>query len=463
MMKRIISALTVMLTILIFTLSANVSAIIFTPSFEIRSESVYLYNTDTKSVIYEKEADKEQYPGSLVQIMTAIIVLENCQDIENETITANSSLYKKFDDYEYQDDLRYADIYDGDKLSVKDYLHAMLLTSSCEAAVILADYFGNGDISLFVDKMNVKADDIGCTDTVFTNPEGLYDKKQVTTAKDMALITEYALSVPGFEDIACAEEYQLTPLNPDNSHEGEWMINHSNSIASPASDFYLYGVKGIKTANLDMGGRSLVTMGSSNGIKYILVTLNAPMLNSDGDTIYYHMMDGYNIMDWAFNKFSYQVLLSKGEEQGEIKVDDSKDSGYVLIKPDKDITRLWYNEVDTTSIQRRITRAEDVTAPVKKGQKLGEIELWLGSELIDKADLVAESDVDRSFLEFNLSVAKNFFKSKWFKIAMVVSAVFTLIYFLICLYAKKQYRSRAKGSFSNKKIVKKLYGNNRRR
>lgn len=449
--------------ITVCSLGINVKAISFKPSFEIRSESVYLVNLGNKEVVYEQNADKLQSPGSLAQIMTAVVVLENCDNPEEETITANNDLYTEFDEYEYPDDLRYADIYDGDKLSVSDYLYALMLTSSCEAANILADYFGKGDISAFVSKMNAKAADIGCTDTVFTNPHGLYDKSQVTTAKDLALITEYALTVPGFEEIATTEEHQLKPLNPGSEHEDEWSISHSNSIMSPASDFYLYGVKGIKTANLDEGGRSLVTMGSSEGIKYLLVTLNAPLFNEDGESRYYHMMDGYNIMEWVFNNFGYRVLLNKDEEMGEIKVAESDGSGYVLIKPDREVSSLWYNEVDTTSITKNITLAKDVVAPVKKGQKLGEIELKLGDELIDVVDLVAATDVDRSFLRFNLSVAKDFFVSRWFVLALAISAVLAVIYTAVCIWAYRDYKLRARGSFSNKKIVKKLYGNNRRR
>lgn len=461
-MKKIISALSAML-ITIYTLSLNVNAISFTPPFDIYSQSVYLINLDTKSVVYEKDADIEQMPASLVNIMTAVIVLESCKDPDNTTIAANDALYDEFDDYDYPDDLRYAEIWQGDVLSVTDYLYALMLTSSCEAANILADYFGNNSIEAFVEKMNKKASEIGTEHTHFTNPHGLYDPDQVTTAKDMATITQYALTVPGFEEIATAESYELNPQNINNKHESEWTISHSNIIMSAASDYYLYGVKGIKTGNLQLSGRNIVTMGSSDGIKYLLVLLNAPFYNEDGDSRYYHIIDGYNIMKWVFENFNYQVLLSKDEEIAEIKVSNSDGSGYVLIKPAKEVSNLWYNDIDTTSIQKNITLAENVSAPVKKGQKLGEIELKISDEVISVTDLVAADNVQRSLLKFNLSMTKDFFKSKWFITAMVASVIISVIYFVLCMLAYNDYKKRAKGSFSNKKIVKKLYGNNRRR
>lgn len=461
-MKKIISVLSAVV-MAIFIFSVNVGAVSFTPSFEIHSQSVYLINLDTKDVVYEQNADMEQMPAALVNIMVAVVVLENCSDPDNVTIEANDMLYDEFDRYDYPDDLRYAEIWNGDVLTVTDYLYALMLTSSCEAANILADYFGNNSIAAFVDKMNKKAAEIGAENTFFTNPHGLYDPKQVTTAKDMSIITQYALTVPGFEDIATTEDYQLNPKNANPQHSSDWKISHSNIIMSAASDYYLYGVKGIKTGNLQISGRNIVTMGSSNGIKYLLVLLNSPFYNEDGDSRYYHIIDGYNMMNWVFENFSYQTLLSKDEEIAELKVSESDGSGYVLIKPAKEVSNLWYNDIDTTSIQKNTTLAKDVTAPVKKGQKLGEIELKISDEVIAVVDLVAATDVKRSFLKFNLSMTKDFFTSSWFILAMVISFALSAIYFGLCMWAFSDYKKRAKGSFSNKKIVKKLYGHHNRR
>ena len=160
-MKKIVSVLSAMLTLAYLCFTASVGAVEFTPPFDVNAKSVYFINLDTKSVIYEKNADLEQMPASLVNIMTAVIVLENCKDPDNITITADKKLYEEFEEYEYQDDLRYGEIWDGDELTVTDYLYAMMLTSSCEASNILAYYFGNQNISAFVEMMNAKAKEIG--------------------------------------------------------------------------------------------------------------------------------------------------------------------------------------------------------------------------------------------------------------------------------------------------------------
>lgn len=459
-MKKIISVFSVMLMFIFVTLCSTAGAVEFTPPFDVNAQSVYFINLDTDSVIYEKNSDSEQMPASLVNIMTAIVVLENCSNPDGVTITADKSLYNEFGSYEYPDDLRYGEIWDGDELTVTDYLYALMLTSSCEAANILAYHFGNENISAFVDMMNNKAKEIGVENTVFANPHGLYDPSQVTTAKDIALITKYALKVPGFEEIATAQEYEVTPKSFKTPHE-QWKWTHSNIMMSAASDFYVFGAEGIKTGNLKLGGRNIVTLGNYDGIKYLLVLLNAPFYDEDGDAKYYHIIDACNLLDWVFDNFEYKDLLAAGEEIAEVKVDNSDGNGYVLVKPKGAVSTLWYNEVDVTSIQKNIKLYENVKAPVKKGQKLGEIELKLSDEVIANVDLVAASDVERSFVKFNLSTAKNFFGSKWFVRAIVISIVLVLFYFSVCLWAFIYAKKNPKSGFSNRKIIKKLYGNRR--
>ncbi|MGN0621541.1 MAG: D-alanyl-D-alanine carboxypeptidase family protein [Porcipelethomonas sp.] len=441
----------------IFCLCTNAGAVTFEPDFDVYGQSVVLMNLDTESVIYEKNPDMEQMPASLVNIMTAIIVLENCADPDTETIRADKTLYNEFEEYEYQDDLRYGEIWDGDTLTVTDYLYALMLTSSCEAANILAYHFGNGNISAFVEKMNEKASEIGAENTYFANPHGLYDPKQITTANDMIKITLYALSVPGFEEIATAEEYEVHPQSYVTPHEETWIWSHSNIIMSAASDYYMYGVKGVKTGNLVLSGRNIITMGSSDGINYLLVDLNAPFYDSEGDSKYYHIIDAYNLLEWAFNSFEFKVILDDTEEIAEVKVENSDGNGYVLVKPAKEYKALWYDEIDVTSIQRNINVAKSVQAPVKKGQKLGEYELRLSDETIASVDLIAASDVDRSFVKFNMTAAKNFFKSKWLARAFLIAILISAAYLGICIWAFVYAKKNPKGGFSNKKIVKRLY------
>ena len=187
-MKKIISALSGLILLLPSMSGLSSSAINFPLKAQIQSESAVIINLDIDTIIHEKNADIQQMPGALVNIMTAVVCLENCDDLD-EKLIIDESVYSDLYYIEYPEDLRYADILDGDILTVTDLLHAMMLTSSVEAAQTIAHHVSDGDINAFVDMMNDKAKEIGLTSTNFENPTGMYDINQYTTARDMAVLT----------------------------------------------------------------------------------------------------------------------------------------------------------------------------------------------------------------------------------------------------------------------------------
>jgi len=214
-MKKVTSLILSLIIIMPFISSINAQTLNFPLDDPIKSESAIVLNIDNDIIIHEKNADIKQMPGSLVNIMTAIICLENTRDL-NKEITVDKSVYSELLDTQYYDDLRSAEIYDGDVLTINDLLYAMMLTSSYEAAQTLAYHFGDGDISAFVAKMNEKAAEIGCKNTNFTNPTGVYDENQYTTARDMAMITRYAMNTSVFTNIATTKEYNPSVPNLNN-------------------------------------------------------------------------------------------------------------------------------------------------------------------------------------------------------------------------------------------------------
>ena len=219
--------------------------------------------------------------------------------------------------------------------------------------------------------MNDKALEIGATDTVFTNAHGLYDINQVTTASDMAKITQYALKNSSFEKIATTQSYKPSIPNLENNHNENWYWTHSNVMMSKGS-FYYEGAKGIKTGNLEKAGRNLITMASANGSKYLVILLKSPLYDEDGNSQFYHLEDAKNLFDWAFNNIEYKTIVNATEEMGEVYVRfGSGDNDYVLVKPAVEYTSLWLNTVSLSSIQKDIILEKDIIAPVEKGQKLG--------------------------------------------------------------------------------------------
>ena len=447
-MKKIISALSGLILLLPSMSGLSSSAINFPLKAQIQSESAVIINLDIDTIIHEKNADIQQMPGALVNIMTAVVCLENCDDLD-EKLIIDESVYSDLYYIEYPEDLRYADILDGDILTVTDLLHAMMLTSSVEAAQTIAHHVSDGDINAFVDMMNDKAKEIGLTSTNFENPTGMYDINQYTTARDMAVLTQYALEVPLFESIATVPEYSPSIQNLQNHPDhSEWLWTNSNLMMDPQSDYYYTGAKGIKTGNLSAAGRNIISLASKDGNNYLAILLKAPIRNADGETKYYHLDAASAVFVWAFNNFSYVVILNETVEIDEVKVTLAEGNDYVLARPKEEFSMLWYDEIDTSLIKRDgdniVFDKESFQAPIKKGDRLGEVTLTYSGETLGTVELVAVSDVERSVSKYNLYAIEQFNNTEWFDKSLLAASVPCIIYIIICIVSFVRYKKESR-------------------
>jgi len=394
-----------LLAVLLFSVGqfSSARAISYKPPFEAASQAVYLVNTDTGTVIYEKNADVPLHPASLTKIMTAILAIEAVDDLSSTMVTAPSYIYDEFAGL----GVSTADIWRGETLSMEDLLYALLLPSACEAASIIADYVGEGSIDAFVDQMNRKAMELGAKHTHFENPHGLDDPEQVTTAYDMYLITRYALSFPVFEKI-CNTTYYEMPVTPRHPTAGAWFIKHTNMLLRRDTQYFYEYAAGVKTGSTPEAGRNLVSTASKNGYHYMLVTLGAPYENPDGSGRNLSFVDAVQLYDWAFDNFSLITVLKENDVIDEIHVSLGQKQDFVTLTAGRDVVALLPSETDASSIQQTVILREDVRAPVSAGDVLGRVELYLSGSLLDAVDLEASQDVARSPWLYGLDAAKRF-------------------------------------------------------
>ena len=162
-----------------------------------------LVSPESDMVLYEKNADEKRYPASTTKIMTALLTLENVSDL-SAVVTAEASDFENV-----TADSSNAGIKVGEQVTVKDLLYALMLPSANEAAYMLARHVG-GSWEQFVDMMNERAAELGCTGTHFANPHGLPKDDHYTTAHDLYRITKEALSHELFATI-CNTRTTTTP------------------------------------------------------------------------------------------------------------------------------------------------------------------------------------------------------------------------------------------------------------
>jgi len=436
--------------------ASHAQALQFTPSCTVQSDSAILLNLDVGDVVYEKNADMKEAPAALSQIMTAVIVLENCSDPSKVTITASEEMYSLFKNEENQTDLRYADIDAGDTLTAEDLLYAMMLTSSCEADYMLSEHFG-GTVEGFVSMMNAKAEELGMESTRFTTVGQLYSPRQLTTARDMMKLLEYAMTVPRFETIACASRY-TPPSAAELDRTEDWSWTHSNLMTDESSEYYVNGARGIKTANSQDGGRSIALKSSQDGVNYLLICMNSPLEDLEGNKHFYHIEDATNILEWAYLHLSFQEIMTDSTELGEIKVVNAKDDdGYVIVRPLESFSCIWCDTMELSSVQKVGNWPTKIEAPVYVGTELGTVTLKLSGDTLAEIKVVAQNTVERSFWKYNLSEIPGFFTSKYLKMTFVLAVIFSVIYIILCIYFAFKYhegrkkRAAARAGYYKKK------------
>ena len=187
-------------------------------------------------------------------------------------------------------------------------------------------------------------------------------------------------------------------------------------------------------------------MASRDGNKYLVVLMKSPLNNADGDNTFYHLTDAIAMFNWAFDNFSYQVILADTAEVGELPVELAEGNDYVLAVPKDEFTLLWYDEVDISTISRDkvVWYKNTLQAPVAKGEPLGKVTLEYSGEELGTVELVAVSNVERSTSKYNMYVAKMFTKSRWFNKALMVSFLLCAIYIIVCIYSYIVFKSKAK-------------------
>lgn len=441
-MKKTAVFLAALFTVMLLA-PTHAKAITFNPNFTVNSEAAVLVNLDKDVVVYEKNPTKKIYPASLVKIMTAMIVLDHVDDLDNTTYEAPLVVFDEL----YGQGASAVGFSRGEITTATDLMYSMLMYSACESAGILAYNVGDESIPNFVDMMNAKAAELGCTGTHFTNPHGLFDEDQYTNARDMAIIAKYAVeNYPKLVEIACTTEYTMKATN--YQAEGWATIYHTNKMLRVNSDFYYQYAHGLKTGTLDESGRNLISTARKDGNNYLLVTMGAPMYNADGTTANGQYEDHKNIYEWAFENFSYEKILSTSQEITELPVKLGENSDHVLLVPSDDFYTIWLKTLDTSNLKKDIDTSaavdEDgaVTAPIEKGEKLGTYTLSLSGTTLCTVDLVAKDSVELSRIDYNILRAKEFINSFWFKLAAGIAVGLIVLYSILLAAAAKKRKRR---------------------
>lgn len=405
---------------------------------KVKSASALLVNLDTGQTVYEKKSKTKRYPASTTKIMTYIIVAEHINNFKRTMIPIKQSVLDKLQGT--GSSLANVASHVGKKMSALDLLYSMMVPSGNDAAMVLADYVGKGSVDKFVKMMNAKAKKLGCKNTHFMNPDGLHDPKHYTTAKDLAIMAQYALSLPEFSKITNTTTYYVDgeqyPLVTTN-----YLID-----ANRGGSYYYQYAKGIKTGTTDEAGHCLVTIGSADGYSYLGVFLKSPYDPDPAKDEYGTMIDAKELFRWSLTKLELNQVASSETPMREEKINLAWGKNSVQLVPEKNINAIVPKTFKESDVKVETKVPESIDAPVKKGDVVGKaIVYYSGAEVnkktkIAEVNLVSSETVDRSGVLWAFAVAKNIVTSLWFIVVIVGIAALLIIYIIISSVIKRRNR-----------------------
>ena len=268
---------------------------------DITSTAAVIMEDSTNTTLYAKNMDQVLYPGATVKVMTTLLALENTQLSDQVTMTATgvSGVTDGGANISAQID---------EIFTVEQCLYAIMLASANDVALQLAEHIG-GSVDGFVQMMNARAAELGCTNTVFTNPTGLPDENQHTTAHDMALIMKAAADNESFQTIASTASYTIPATNVSG---GDRVLTNNFSMLTNNNAAYYQYCTGGREGYTEASGSTLVCSAQKNGITLIAVVLQGTSgtTATEAASLLNYGFDNFNMLSLGDNDFN---MLSGGD------------------------------------------------------------------------------------------------------------------------------------------------------
>lgn len=337
---------------------------------DVYAKSAVLIDADSGTILYDKKADTKRYPASITKIMTALLTIENTKMNDTVTFSKNSINSLQYGDANFGCQI-------GEKMSIKECLYALMLSSANEAATALGEHVG-GSVDNFAKMMTERAKAAGAKNTNFVNCNGLHNKDHYVTAYDMAMITRDALKYDSFKKIVHSTTYTVKKNNKRKTND-QTLQRHK--MVWLTSGYYYDGIIGGKTGYTDQAGNTLVTAAKRNGTTLICVVLKSNTFNVYEDT--------KKILDFGFDNF-----VNKNVSENDTRFTGEKNT-YSLKSPFTDYEDNIYIDPESSVILPKNFKFNDLSSSVvfeKNGNSFAKVIYKYGDKTVGSANLIYEKN-----------------------------------------------------------------------
>lgn len=353
------------------------------------SQAAILMDNKTGKILYNKNENEKMYPASTTKIVTAILTLENCNLGDVVTVSYDAVM-------SIPDGYSSAFLQIGEQLTVEQLLQLLLVHSANDAANVLAEYVG-GSVESFVSMMNTKVNELGLSNTHFTNAYGMHDDNHYTTAQDLAIIMKYCMKNEDFRRLAGSASCAI----PATNKYGTRKYTSTNELIIPnSSNYYPYLTAG-KTGYTSQAGDCLVSCSYKDNLELICVILGGKTVN-DVST---RFSETKTLYQYGYDNYSVKTLLNQNDIVTQIEISNgTKDTKNLDLLANSSIDALLENTLSEDELTYEINLNEDIKAPIEQGDILGSVSYTVDG-IQYKTDLIASHYVEKSkLLNFILDI-----------------------------------------------------------
>ena len=326
------------------------------------------------SVLFERNADQLIFPASLAKLMTAEYVFhlveERAINLDDEYVVSENAWRKG--GAPSHGSTMFAKL--GSKVSVDNLLHGMIIQSANDACIVLAEAIAGNEAD-FARKLTERAREIGLTKSVFTNSNGLPDPDEKVTTRELAMLARHIiLTYPDFYKLFGEREFTWNNIRQQNRNPLLSLVN---------------GADGLKTGFTKEAGYGLVGSAVQDGLRLIVVVNGEKTAKERAD-------DAKKLLEWGFHNFEARVLFAEGATLGAAKVFGGA-SGHVPLQAKGPVT-VMVPKAGGERLIARIVYTGPVPAPVKEGQRIGNIKVWRADKVVLEQPLHAAAAVEKGSL-----------------------------------------------------------------
>ena len=387
--------------------------------------SAVLMDADSGRILFSKNGQEERAMASTTKIMTAILALE--MGNMDDTVTATYDALKSIT---LEDS--HMGILTGEELTLDQLVKGMLVYSANDAANVIAIHIA-GSLDAFVSLMNQKAQELGMTGTHFVNPCGSHDDNHYTTARDLAILSKYAMKNDQFREIVKMPIYKIPATNKYASER--ILVNTNLFLGTSRSTYYYYPPAiGIKTGHTSQAGYCLVSAASYNDTEFLAIVMNCK--NVDTKEQAYSYIDSKTLFNFGFDNYTHQPLAAVGDIVSDSKVYEAKQDMRVAVTVENDVSALIPSgEGNAEQITTNIDMPEKLEAPITKGDVLGTVTYSYKGIEVGSANLIATNDVERNNILHVFHLVLKVITSPFFFIPAI-------LLILLIMYARYQKKKR---------------------